>query len=260
MLDIISGSLCQGASAISNVQRFGDIQPKLGIGSASHQITQTTYGITRQNNSGIINDNIIEYNISTIISLYVSGAGQPIGSIVSGMTRDANIEYDNDGVIEVLDVKTSLVDYPLPIMKRKIISDINTGATILQFKSYDTGSADPFIEKGNNGLLPTTTFISPLIMSSGSIVSISEKLIITTGSFNIITPYNDTYGVTQIVSLDMLTLNRINFTAALMQLSGSSDGFLFKRQIFSAGGSTYHDSTFGTDSIAFGGMMGYKQS
>lgn len=261
MSDIISGSLCQGASARSAVQRFGDVQPKIGVGSGSHQVLQTSFGITRAwDGAAAVDDCLIGFDHATITSLYVSGTDRRIGSMINGMTRQTDVRSDFDGVIEVLDVRTALVDYPLSAMNRSFNADIGTSLDIVQFTTRDAALIRPFVEAGSNALLPTSTFTSSLLSSTGSIRSASERLVIVTGSQPIIAAYDDSYAVTHVVSLDMLTANRVNFTTALMSLSGSSDGSMLRQRIFAAGGSTYHDSTFGTDSIAFGGMMGYRQT
>jgi hypothetical protein len=261
MSGAVSGSLCQGASARSAVQRFGDIQPKIGVGSGSHQVLQTSFGITRAwDGAGAVDDCLIEFDQTVITSLYVSGTDQQISLTIRGMTGHADVRRDFDGVIEVLDVRTTLVDYPLPGMNRTFNVDTNTGLNIVQFTTRDAALIRPFIEAGCNALLPTSTFTSSFLSSTGSVRSAAEYLVIVTGNQPIIAAYDDSYAVTHVVSLDMLTVDRVNFTTALMQLSGSSDGSMHRRRIFAAGGSTYHDSTFGTDSIAFGGMMGYRQT
>jgi hypothetical protein len=262
-VEFASGALSQGTSIVSVSQRSCDIQPKLGAGSESHELIQISFGQSGHtwDSRTPFNEHVLSYDVRNIVLLYVSGVDASIGSLVEGMSADMDPRHDFDGIIEVLDIRTTFVNYPGHPrcgFGRMIRSSPDVSVNIIQHVSTDEPLLRSFVEAGVNLLTSLTVYTSSLAATSGSVVYAAEKLQSVTGTESVTSPFDDTSYVSRTTPKSTLTTDRQLFTYALQQLTGSSEFGDSTRRKFAACGSTYHDSTYGTDSIAFGGMMGYR--
>lgn len=260
-------ALRQGVSMLTNRHRYAGVQPKIWVGDLSHEHVQLTFGIENLWRGYSAFDDLRRgYNINDIINHITSGSTVPVTTaFASASDDDGEIEMFN-GVIEPLDLRTSLpqhTPFKTDHAVRGEFAEGSRGDPILQYRFLDTTNLDiPYIEVGIQQTQWSGSYVATTGINSGSTVSRPELLkpsVSASVEDARVDPFDDSIALTPVVPKSYITSSRDNFIDVLSnRLSGSTDVFELERKISAGAGIIFHDSRYGMDSLAFGGLKRYR--
>lgn len=261
-----TGPLRQGVSMHRNEHRFQDIQPKIWAGDLSHEHPQITFGIENLwADYTPFNDRRFDLDINRTIAHFQSSSVSITEAFSSAGDDDGDIELLN-GVIEPLEIRTTLPSFTPFINERIVRAEYGEGSRgdpIFQYTVVDEITlVEPFVERGTVTLQMTASYTSTSGITSGSVVSRPELLRLLSAPQvepeEVASSFDDSAAITPSLPKSYITPERQHFAVALQNLTSSTDVFELEGKRYAGTGIQYHTSQYGTDSIAFGGLMRYK--
>lgn len=264
---MLTGPLMQGVSLRTNRDRFQDTQPKLWVGDLTHQHPQLTFGV----NAGwfgftAFDDRRFDLDIYALVAYFQTGSSLAAGDVfATAGDDDGDIELF-DGVIEPLDVRTSVPGMPGfdPRGVRHGVSgelaEGSRGDPILQLTFVDeTSLPQPFADVGVVSLFTTASYVATGGFMSGSTVRGAELLESSRRRPEPrVAPFDDSRYVTPTLSRDFASVEHAQFMSARQAMSGSTDVAPLAGYRSAAAGFVYGTTVNGTDSIAFGDLTRYR--
>ncbi len=251
----------QGVSVRNGYDRHCGIQPKLNPTRESHIISRQNFGITGlADDVNFYNDSKHQYDINYIIDHFASSSLSVTVAFVNAVDDDGNIETF-DCTIEPFQIRETIL-YPNDLnhkISKKVVGQLaegnidrhGAGDLVLQeFDTHISPTASPYVDVNE---IPT-----PFDRSVVGQASIAELVIPINELQRLSRPFDDASTLNANASSDLLTTSRSNLNSVLALLSGSSDVESLKKSRSAGAGNTYHNSVFGTDSIAFGGLIRYS--
>lgn len=282
-------SLRDGISVTTDRYRYAGVRPVFWTGDVDHQVQQITFG-----HSNYIRSNVSSYDdmqarmdIRSVIANFYSGTVSTTAFFL-GQSGDDDDTESYDGIIEPLDIRptipqltvvsprfTKSTSSPKHIVYGELAEGGLEGSStrIEQFFTLRQNRTTPFVESGSTptafapisfvkltGHLSGTTVLRPLAPEMRNVGQISR-----------ITSFNDVQLSTPSIPSSFLTTRILgvqsqltssdhsNFVGAYSHKSASTDVEEFNQRIFMGTGFQYHNSRYGTDSLAFGGLMRYRR-
>lgn len=228
----------QGVSLRTHSQRYASTQPKMWVGSLSHEIRQASFDDVVVRHVAP-HDDVDRLTLSSSVAIIFSGSAAVLDVF------DQIQERRGVQVVSTVSGEFCQGSRGDPVEQCVHLSEVRL--------------VEPYVELGTQTLVVTSSYTATGGSASGSIVSRAELL----DSFtqpeteHVIRVFDDAASTTSRLPRRYMTAERVQFASAMQQLSSSTDVFEFERRLSAAAGFVYHSTTFGTDSLAFGGLTRY---